>query len=282
MRILIYDNQNKDPEGDHAGLLKRLLEERGAETVTFVSGYASASDPGDVMSLAEGCDAIFTLGGDGTVLQAARQTKTLNVPIAGVNLGKVGYLTEIELDSLEEYIDRYFRGDYYVETRMMLNGQVKFSDGRDAEAWALNDVVVSRSGSLQIRDLDIYVNGLLLTRYHSDGVIITTPTGSTGYNLSAGGPIVEPGAALLTMTPICPHTLNQRSIILRPEDEIVIQIPEARGESQELEASFDGVSVTTLKSGDRIRVTKSEKKTYFIRFDRTSFLEILRKKLGEN
>jgi NAD+ kinase len=282
MRILIYDNLCKDPESMHARSLEALLKERGAETVTFVSGSASAADPFDVMSMAEGCDAIFALGGDGTVLQASRQTKSLNVPIAGINLGKVGYLTEIELENLEEYIDRFFRKDYYIESRMMLNGQVKFRDGRDAEAWALNDVVVSRVGSLQILDLDIYVNDQLLTHYHSDGVIVTTPTGSTGYNLSAGGPIVEPGASLLTMTPICPHTLNQRSIILRPEDEIVIQVPESRGESQVMEVCFDGVGLTTLQSGDRIRVTKSEKHTDFIRFNRTSFLEVLRTKLGEN
>jgi NAD+ kinase len=282
MRILIYDNQSKDPDCMHAKSLEALLREHGAETVTFVSGYASTSDPGDVYSQAQGCDAIFALGGDGTVLQASRQTKSLNVPIAGVNLGKVGYLTEIELENLEEYVDRFFRKDYYIESRMMLNGQVQFRDGSVAEAWALNDVVISRMGSLQIMDLDIYVNEQLLTTCHSDGIIITTPTGSTGYNLSAGGPIVEPGASLLTMTPICPHTLNQRSIILRPEDEIVIRIPESKGETQKMEACFDGVPLTVMQSGDRIRVTKSEKKTDFIRFNRTSFLEVLRKKLGDN
>ncbi len=280
MRILIYDNQNKDPEGTYARRMEEVLRNRGAETVTFFSGSLSAADPGDVMNLAEGCDAIFALGGDGTVLQAARQTKSLSVPLAGVNLGNVGYLTEIELDHLEEYLDRFFRKDYSIESRMMLNAQVKCLDGKEAEAWALNDVVVSRMGSLRILDLDVYVNGQLLSRYHSDGIIITTPTGSTGYNLSAGGPIVEPGASLLTMTPICPHTLNQRSIILRPEDEIVIRIPEDRGEDREMEACIDGVGLTTLRSGDRIRVTRSEKKTEFIRFDRTSFLEVLRKKLG--
>ena len=147
-------------------------------------------------------------------------------------------MTEIELSGLEESLDRLIRDDFKKERRMMLNGKVCCVDGTVSEGWALNDIVISRSGSLQIIEFNIYVNGQLLNHYKADGMIVTTPTGSTGYNLSAGGPLVEPKAKLITLTPICPHNLNQRSIILSPEDEIVIEIPGGReGKSQTVEAT---------------------------------------------
>ena len=148
------------------------------------------------------------------------------------------------------------------------------------EDWALNDIVLSRSGSLQIIRFDIYVNGQFLNSYNADGMIVTTPTGSTGYNLSAGGPLVEPRARLMMLTPICPHSLHQRSIILSPEDVIDIQIPECRrGGVQTVEVNFDGSHVIPLRTGDRIRVTRSEKVTEFIRLNQISFLDVLHRKM---
>ena len=129
---------------------------------------------------------------------------------------------------------------------------------------------------------NIYVNGQFLNDYNADGMIVTTPTGSTGYNLSAGGPLVEPRAKLIMLTPICPHTLNQRSIILSPEDVIEIEIPQGRDERvQTVEASFDGSHVVPLRTGDRLRIVKSEKMTEFIHLNQVSFLEVLHKKMAE-
>lgn len=187
-------------------------------------------EPGSSLEVPADADCMIVLGGDGTVLQAARLTKMLRVPIIGVNLGTLGYMTEVEVPNLEESLERLIAGDYVQESRMMLGGRATFADGRREEGWALNDIVISRSGPLQIIKFNIYVNGQFLNDYSADGVIVTTPTGSTGYNLSAGGPLVEPGARLIVLTPICPHSLNQRSIVLSPEDVIEIQIP-ARGES---------------------------------------------------
>lgn len=166
---------------------------------------------------------------------------------------------------------------------MMLNGKAYSADGGTAEGWALNDIVISRSGSLQIIKFNIYVNGQFLNAYQADGMIVTTPTGSTGYNLSAGGPLIEPCAQLITLTPICPHSLNQRSIILSSEDVIEVEIPEYRGgRVQTVEANFDGSQVIPLRSGEKIRIVKSEKVTEIIQLNRVSFLEVLHKKMKEN
>lgn len=162
---------------------------------------------------------------------------------------------------------------------MMLNGKV-FLKNRIEEGWALNDIVISRRGSLQIIKLNIYVNGQFLNNYCADGMIVTTPTGSTGYNLSAGGPIIEPKARLITLTPICPHTLNRASIILSPEDEIEIEIPEGReGQIQTMDANFDGSHTVEMQTGDRIRIVQSENNAEFIRLNQESFLKVLHKKM---
>jgi len=173
-------------------------------------------------------------------------------------------------------------GEYEQENRMMLNGRVLFADGREEEGWALNDIVITRSGSLQIIKFNIYVNGQFLNNYNADGMIVTTPTGSTGYNLSAGGPLIEPRAKLIMLTPICPHSLNQRSIILSPEDVIEIEIPTGREEQpQMVEANFDGTHKISMCTGDRIRIVQSEKITEFLRLNQVSFMEVLHQKFSE-
>ncbi len=239
-------------------------------------------EPGSSLEVPADADCMIVLGGDGTVLQAARLTKMLRVPIIGVNLGTLGYMTEVEVQNLEESLERLIAGDYVQESRMMLGGRATFADGRREEGWALNDIVISRSGPLQIIKFNIYVNGQFLNDYSADGVIVTTPTGSTGYNLSAGGPLVEPGARLIVLTPICPHSLNQRSIVLSPEDVIEIQIP-ARGESgnQNVEASFDGNHGIPLGTGDRLRIVRSEETTEFLKLGQGSFLDVLHRKMKE-
>ena len=239
-------------------------------------------EPGSSLEVPADADCMIVLGGDGTVLQAARLTKMLRVPIIGVNLGTLGYMTEVEVPNLEESLERLIAGDYVQESRMMLGGRATFADGRREEGWALNDIVISRSGPLQIIKFNIYVNGQFLNDYSADGVIVTTPTGSTGYNLSAGGPLVEPGARLIVLTPICPHSLNQRSIVLSPEDVIEIEIP-ARGESgnQNVEANFDGSHVIPLGTGDRLRIVRSEETTEFLKLGQGSFLDVLHRKMKE-
>ncbi len=179
-------------------------------------------------------------------------------------------------------MERLIQGDYERESRMMLYGRAFLEAGRTEEGWALNDIVIARKGPLQIIRFNIYVNGQFLNDYSADGMIVTTPTGSTGYNLSAGGPLVEPKAKLIMLTPICPHTLNQRSIILSAEDVIEIEIPQnSDGSVQTVEASFDGSHGIPLRTGEKIRITQSEKITEFLRLNRVSFLEVLHGKMSE-
>ena len=276
--FLVYANRYKDKELLTARRICDFLKLKGQRvTVKSVDSEEKEEIPSDIP---RDTDCMIVLGGDGTVLQAARETKMLHVPIIGVNLGTLGYMTEIEPANLEEALGRLVAGEYEQECRMMLEGRVCFLGGGVQEDWALNDIVLSRSGSLQIIRFDIYVNGQFLNSYNADGMIVTTPTGSTGYNLSAGGPLVEPRARLMMLTPICPHSLHQRSIILSPEDVIDIQIPECRrGGVQTVEVNFDGSHVIPLRTGDRIRVTRSEKVTEFIRLNQISFLDVLHRKM---
>ncbi len=277
---------HKDKKLVHTKRIQDYLELKGQHCSVKQKGpdwKKSQSLEGDEdISLPDDVDCIIVLGGDGTMLQAARDVKKSNIPLIGVNLGTLGYLTEIDLETVEESLDRLIEGNFVAESRMMLNGKATAQDGSVKEGWALNDIVISRSGSLQILKFNIYVNGQFLNYYNADGVIVTTPTGSTGYNLSAGGPIVEPRAKLIMLTPICPHTLNKRSIIFSPEDIIEIEILEGKdGQTQEVEANFDGSHSVTLCTGDRIRIAKSEKTIEIIKLNQVSFLQILHKKMRE-
>lgn len=282
--FLVYTNKHKDKDLAVTRRICEYLERSGQLCSIKVMGEKRPMEEkhSNEVTIPEDVDCMIVLGGDGTMLQAARDIKKKHIPLIGVNLGTLGYMTEIEPANLEIALEQLIEGDFEPESRMMLNGKVIYQENHSMEDWALNDIVISRSGSLRIIQFSIYVNGQYLNYYNADGVIVTTPTGSTGYNLSAGGPIVEPKARLIMLTPICPHTLNQRSIILSPEDVIEIVISGGRdGQEQNVEASFDGSHVVTLRTGDRMRIVKSEKTTEIIQLNKVSFLELLHKKMGE-
>ncbi len=274
--FLIYVNQYKDRNLYTAKRICDYLKLKGQRATIAAADEEEERREG----FPADCDMMIVLGGDGTMLRAVRDTKGLHIPIIGVNLGTLGYMTEIEPASLEESLERLVAGEYLQEPRMMLEGSAYRKGGGVTQGWALNDIVISRSGSLQIIKYSIYVNGQFLNDYHADGMIVTTPTGSTGYNLSAGGPLVEPGAELIMLTPICPHSLNQRSIILSPEDKIEIEIPECgEGREQVVAVNFDGGRRALLETGDRIRIKRSEEAACFIRLNQVSFLEMLHRKM---
>ncbi len=284
-KFLIFTNAHKDHQLTVSKRISNYLENKGAEVTLKVlqSDWKQNDDSGyEKMEFPVGQpDCLLVLGGDGTVLKAARDMMDENIPLIGVNLGSLGYMTEIETDTLEKSLDKLLADEYELEQRMMLEGRVTFRDGTVADGHCLNDIVISRNGSLQIMKFNIKVNGRFLNEYSGDGMIVTTPTGSTGYNLSAGGPIVEPGAKMIMLTPICPHTLNQRSIILSPEDVVEIEIPEGKeGQKQCMEVTFDGNQKIQVTTGDRIRVVQSDKVTEFVKVSQVSFLDVLHKKLS--
>ncbi|MCM1113214.1 MAG: NAD(+)/NADH kinase [Muribaculum sp.] len=285
--FLIYTNKNKDRDLRSTNQIKGYLERSGQKVTLMIKESDWTADNSEVSeearNIPQDVDCMIVLGGDGTVLQAARETKKLFIPIIGVNLGTLGYMTEIEPANLEESLDKLIAGEYTKESRMMLNGKVTFHcDKQWEEGWALNDIVISRRGSIQMLWMDIYVNGQFLHRYKADGMIVATPTGSSSYSLSAGGPLVEPSAKILMLTAICPHSLNHRSIVLDPEDVIEIEIPAGReGRKQTVEANFDGSHKISMCTGDRIRIVQSEKITEFLRLNQVSFMEVLHKKFSE-
>jgi NAD+ kinase len=285
--FLIYTNKNKDKDLMTTNRIKSYLECRGQKVTLKVKEADWMADTTEeseeAKDIPKDVDCMIVLGGDGTVLQAARETKKLFIPIIGVNLGTLGYMTEIEPSNLEDALDKLIAGKCTKESRMMLNGKVTFHCGKEwEEGWALNDIVISRRGSIQMLRLDIYVNGQFLHRYKADGMIVATPTGASSYSLSAGGPLVEPSAKLIMLTAICPHSLNHRSIVLSPEDVIEIEIPTGReGQKQTVEANFDGSHKISMCTGDRIRIVQSEKITEFLRLNQVSFMEILHRKFSE-
>ncbi|MDE6128139.1 MAG: NAD(+)/NADH kinase [Lachnospiraceae bacterium] len=273
----IYTNSHKDKNFEMTRRLRAFLEEEGIRCDVKIMGEEGTEQKETT------ADCILVLGGDGTMLKAAREFGgRKRVPLLGVNLGNLGYLTEVEPESAEAALTQLLHGEYELESRMMISGTVYKESGERREEWALNDIVISKSGSQQVLRFHLYVNRRLLYKYLADGIIVTTPTGSTGYNLSAGGPIVEPSARLIVVTPVCPHTMNQRSIVLSPQDEVVIEIPAGtEGQTQTAAVNFDGCSVE-LKTGDAVRIVQSDRTTDFIKLGRAGFLEVLHKKMSEN
>jgi NAD+ kinase len=233
--------------------------------------------------LTEDVEGILVLGGDGTLLRAARELADRQIPFLGINLGHLGYLAEIECANVQLALDKLIADEYTVEERMMVSGKV-YRDGRViGEDVALNDIVLNRKGSLRVVNYNIYVNDQYLNSFTADGIIVSTPTGSTGYSLSAGGPVVSPTASMLILTPICPHTMNSRSIIFSDADRIRIQIGEERHvEAGETCVVFDGAAGFELQAGDYVEIEKSRLVTRIMKISQASFLEVLRTKLSRN
>ena len=258
-KFFIHSNEIKDPDFSMKKRVGDYLIKKGAS----------------VCQSAVEAECILVLGGDGTLIGAAGKYANVDAVFAGINLGTIGYLTDIEPDSLEESLDKLIIDDFSLEERMMLRAMLE----RDGEAFnpiALNDVVINRSGSLCILEYAIYVNDKYLTSLRADGIIVSTPTGSTGYSLSAGGPIVDPRSDLMIITPICPQSLSARPIILSSDSSIRVEILKG-GES--VEASFDGKDNTRLFTGDSVKISKSGKTTKIARIKDESFVEIMRHKL---
>lgn len=237
----------------------------------------------DVSQIPDDMECVIVLGGDGTLLQAARDVVDREIPLFGINLGTLGYLAEIEQHNIYPALDRLMSDRFIIERRMMLSGVILRNGQEIARDVALNDIVISREGPLRVVRFHNYVNDTFLNTYKADGIIISTPTGSTGYSLSAGGPIISPNASMLLMTPLAPHALNTRSIVFSPEDVITVEVGEGRdGSVEQGMAYFDGAASVPMVTGDKIRISKSKKDTRIIKINNISFLETLRNKMSNN
>jgi NAD+ kinase len=219
---------------------------------------------------------IIVLGGDGTLLSVARLVGDHDVPILGVNLGGLGFLTEITLEELYRVLEKVVQGDFITDERVVLNTSVIRRGERMAEFIVLNDAVINKGALARIIDLETTINGEYLTTFKSDGLILSTPTGSTAYNLSAGGPIVYPSLHCIIITPICPHTLTNRPIMIPDDVEIRATL---KTKQQEVILTLDGQQGFTLEFEDVVKVKKAEGHIFLIKSPYRHYFEVLRKKL---
>lgn len=276
--FLIMTNEEKDPGFSTSNKIREYIESKGGAAFLrkdFTEDTQSYSNiPGEV-------ECVIVLGGDGTMLHASRLIAPHDLPVVGVNLGTLGFLTEIEMSHLSEGIDDLLNDRFHIEERMMLEGCIFHRYISCYRLSALNDIVITRSGFSRIISFKIIVNGELLDVYAADGVIISTPTGSTGYNLSAGGPIVNPEANVILITPVCPHSLQAKSIVLGEWDTIEIHIQKVRKtQLEEALVTFDGQVAERLNPGDIIKIHKSRKVAKVVKVQENSFYHTLRVKVG--
>ena len=233
----------------------------------------------DMSELPDDAACVMVFGGDGTIIQAARELANQNIPILGVNLGTVGFLAEIELDEIKEAIDSVFANNYQIEKRFMLSGRVVKDGQMVYEANALNDIVVARGNLVRAIRTAVYINGNFMKSLYGDGIIVTTPTGSTGYNLSAGGSIIMPDAQDFRILPICPHSHDSRGVITSSSARVDIEMEwNKKSEPEEAIVSFDGNKGIRLMPGDRVEIVRSELEVPFLRINDFKFFESVRKK----
>lgn len=282
--FLLFTNQSKDKNLEVTTKVQAYLQMHGKQCriAHFEEPDDSCARPDAIefrADVPQDTECCIVLGGDGTMLQAAMNVRKLGIPLLGINLGTLGYLAEIDRDGIDDALAKLIKDDYSIEERTLLNGRTM--TGEEKQFVALNDIVIARKAAMQVIKLIVYVNDQMLTTYLADGVIISTPTGSTGYNMSAGGPIVEPRSNTILLTPICPHTLSNRSIVLSANDRIVIELGAGKADRrQAAEASIDGHFGVEMSTGDCIEITKAEETTRILKLSKVSFLETLHKKLG--
>jgi len=279
--FFIITNSQKDKGLELTKQMQGFIEEEGGTCGIFALEGKRTEDSGlAVEALPAETECIFVLGGDGTLIRTAARLVSRNIPLIGVNLGTVGYLCELEAKDIFAAIRQLMEDDYTIEERMLLTGHGVMHGENTKERVALNEITIHSAGTLSIINLVVSVNGKYLHTFHGDGVIVSTPTGSTGYNMSAGGPIVDPKAKMLLLTPINAHNLNTKSIVIDADDEVMIEVGCRRIEKDETAlVSFDGDGIERLKVGDRFMIKRANAAVKICKLSEESFLEILRRKM---
>jgi len=281
-RVALVGKYQADGIEEHLQDLAKLLKELGCEV--FLEA-ATAQHVGlndfptkTAENFAGTIDLVVVLGGDGTMLGIGRQLAGSNVPLVGINMGRLGYMTDIPIQSVQAILPKIIAGDYESDTRTLL-AAVVLRDGKEINhALALNDVVVNRSGISGMVELAVHVNGSFMYNQRSDGLIVSTPTGSTAYALSAGGPILHPHVAGILLAPIAPHSLSNRPIVLPQDSVTVIEVVNGLG----VIVNFDMQSQTNLQSGDKVEVRQSDKTIALLHPSNHSDYKTLREKLHWN
>jgi len=281
-RVALVGKFQADGIEEHLKDLAKLLNNLGCEV--FLEA-ATAKHVGlkdfstkTAENFAGAIDLVVVLGGDGTMLGIGRQLAGSNVPLVGINMGRLGYMTDIPIQSVQATLPKIIAGDYEADTRTLLDAVVLRNGKEINRALALNDVVVNRSGISGMVELAVHVNGSFMYNQRSDGLIVSTPTGSTAYALSAGGPILHPHVAGILLVPIAPHSLSNRPIVLPQDSVTVIEVVNGLG----VIVNFDMQSQTNLQSGDKVEVRQSDKTIAFLHPSNHSDYKTLREKLHWN
>jgi NAD+ kinase len=277
MRLGVVGHRGYDGLAD---VLRRLIGLEAALDLrlSFEPNLHELADGHDRLDDADEIDALLTLGGDGTLLRGARFLAGRQVPILGFNLGRLGFLTTCGIEELEPAVTKLAGGEFRAEARMALEASAITVDGSERKRWtALNDVVLHKGGFARMLQLRVAANGEAIATYAADGIVIATPTGSTAYNLSAGGPVVVPTVESILLTAISPHTLSVRPLVLPPSVEVTVR---AEDGPEELLVTVDGQVGATFTSGETLAVRRSDKSVLIVRFPGTTFFSRMRRKLG--
>jgi len=286
-KIGILPNEKKDPLFEHTKNLIDYLSDinKIIRNINLYSdenyleklrnpiiNYAAEED------LYKICNLFIVLGGDGTILKAAAKASLHNIPVIGINLGRIGFMSEIESDEIN-LLENLFTGDYEITDRMMLNVEIIKDDGGNIYAGAgLNDAVVTNGTVAKLIEIDVACNGVMITKYRADGVIVATPTGSTGYSMSAGGPIIDPNIECFCVTPICPHSLVNRPLIFSRES--VLEIIN-KNTNSDVYLTIDGRINIKLDRNDIVRIKKSNFTAKLISIKKHGFYDVVRAKISE-
>lgn len=279
MRFGIISNEVKDCDFVFAREAASLIVSRGSTAVAdeTYQNTLLGKDPNIIISLYDSCDVIFCIGGDGTFLSAVHDHHAKDIPIVGVNLGSIGFLTEIQPEQFEDALDRFISGRFFVENRIQLDVTVMDKDGNEkGRGLCLNDAVIARGYMLRVLTVDLFIDGDYVERLSGDGVILSSPTGSTAYSLAAGGPIVKPELAVFLVTPICPHTLHNRSYVVAEDSIVEIRLKDF---AERPILSLDGRSDIDLNPLDRIFVKKADRPMKIARLGYTNFYQTIRQKI---
>lgn len=287
MVVVLSPNPYRDKGLRAAQSAQKILRQNGVETLLCLP---FSPDEGSRVELPANlsftplkkglsqADVLVCFGGDGTILHAAKDAESYNVPILGVNMGSVGFMAELEYSELSQ-LSKLPAGKYALESRMMLDVQVIRNGKSVFRDTALNDAVVTKGAVARVVDLAVYGDKVLISQFSGDGVILSTPTGSTAYAMSAGGPIVEPTAENIIFTPICAHALHAKAFVLGAERMVSVRMAPENRKSAYL--SVDGGRAFKLLPGDRLEVTRSKRRTQLVKLTGRSFYEILNQKLGK-
>jgi NAD+ kinase len=276
--VLLFPNEHKDRELKVTRSAARVLNGAGVTCLIpeRFSDTVEGAKPMPLENALEQAGLVISIGGDGTLLLAAPFALRAGLPLLGVNAGRTGFLTELEAGEID-MLCRIPGGEYSLDRRILLDAQISRAQGGDALNSALNDVVVTRGESAQTIFIDLLVDGRVMNSFFADGLIAATPTGSTGYCMSAGGPIVEPSAECIVITPICPHALYARSFVLDSRREIIMR-PKKLDERPAF-VTVDGANPVRLCPGGEVRVTRSSLRVDICRLKDRQFYDIINEKL---